>query len=194
MGRIKYDWQDWKHVLSWFAKREEVARRAYRKSMAEGVVQGRRPELVGGGVIRSYGGWSAVLSLRKAQEEITGDERILGTGDFVERVLSESGQPLRYRLSPVERRKKVETILKQECQKGNIELEELRMGSRRGKIPQVRSTIAQQLLKTFGMSLAEVARLLGVSTSAISRIMQRSSQKNREYINSVNNVPFTYLN
>ena len=148
--------------------------------MAEGVVQGRRPELVGGGVVRSYGGWSAVLSLRKAQENISGDRRILGTGDFVERVLSESGQPLRYRLSPVERRKKVETILKQECQKGNIELEELRMGSRRGEIPQVRSTIAQQLVKTFGMSLAEVARLLGVSTSAISRIMQRSSQKNRE--------------
>jgi len=180
MGRIKYDWQDWKQVLSWFGKREEEARRGYRRYMAEGVVQGRRPELVGGGVVRSYGGWSAVLSLRKAQEEISGDQRILGTGDFVERVLSESGQPLRYRLSPVERRKKVETILKQECQKGNIELEELRMGSRRGKIPQVRSTIAQQLIKNLGMSLAEVARLLGVSTSAISRIIQRSSQKNRE--------------
>ena len=180
MGRIKYDWQDWKQVLSWFGKREEEARRGYRSYMAEGVVQGRRPELVGGGVVRSYGGWSAVLSLRKAQEEIIGDQRILGTGDFVEKVLSESGQPLRYRLSPVERRKKVETILKEECQKGNIELEELRMGSRRGKIPQVRSTIAQQLVKNLGMPSAEVARLLGVSTSAISRIMQRSPKQKKD--------------
>jgi hypothetical protein len=29
--------------------------------------------LVGGGVVRSYGGWSAVLSLRKFQEGIIGD-------------------------------------------------------------------------------------------------------------------------
>jgi hypothetical protein len=131
--------------------------------------------LVGGGVVRSYGGWSAVLSLRKSQEDISGDQRILGNGDFVERVLSESKGPLRYRHSFVEGRERAETILKEECQKGNIELEELQMGSRRGRIPRVRSTIAQRLVKELGMSLAEMARLLGVSTSAISRIMQRST-------------------
>jgi chromosomal replication initiation ATPase DnaA len=114
--------------------------------------------------------------LRKTREEISGDQRILGTGDFVERILSESGQLLRHRLSPAERRKKVETILNEECQREGIELEELRMGSRRGKIPQVRSIIAQQLVRKLGMSLAEVARFLGVSTSAIFRIMQRSSK------------------
>jgi len=179
MGEVKYDWQEWKYVLSWFGKREREARRAYRKYMEEGIVQGRRPELVGGGVVRSYGGWSAVLSLRKAREGISGDQRILGTGNFAERILSESEGPLRYRHSPVERRKKVETILKEECQKGNIELEELQMGSRRSMIPQVRSIIAQRLVKELGMSLAEVARLLGVSTSAICRIMERSAQEKK---------------
>ena len=143
--------------------------------MEEGIAQGRRPELVGGGVVRSYAGWSAVLSLRKSQENIGGDQRILGTGGFVERILSESEGLVRYQHSPAERRKRAETILKEECQKENIELEELQTGSRRGRIPQVRSTIAQQLVKKLGMSLAEVARLLGVSTSAISRIMQRSA-------------------
>jgi len=180
MGRVKYDWQDWKYVLSWFGKRQAEAQRAYRKYMEEGVVQGRRPELVGGGVVRSYGGWSAVLSLRKSRENIGGDQRILGPGDFVERVLSDSERPLRYRYSSVERRKRVEAILNDECRKGDIELKELQMGSRRGRIPQVRSTIAQQLVRKLGMSLAEVARLLGVSTSAISRIMARSSEEKKE--------------
>jgi len=180
LGRVKDDWQDCKHVLSWSGKREGEARRAYRKYVEEGIVQGRRPELVGGGVVRSYGGWSTILSLRESQENISGDQRILGTGDFVERVLSESEGPLRYRYSPVERRKKVETILGEECRKGNIEPEELQMGSRRGRIPQVRSTIVQQLVKKLGMSLAEVARLLGVSTSAVSRIMERSPQDKKE--------------
>jgi putative transposase len=180
MGRVKKDWQDRDYVLSWFGKREGEARRAYRRYLLEGITQGRRPELVGGGVVRSYGGWSAVLSLRKFQGRISGDERILGTGDFVERVLRESEERLGYRLSPLERSKRVETILKGECRKGKIDLEELRMGSRRGEIPRVRSEIAQQLIKELGMSLAEVARLLGVSTSAISKIMQRITKGRKE--------------
>jgi putative transposase len=180
MGRIKYDWQDRSYVLSWFGKTEREARRAYRKYMEEGIAQGRRPELVGGGVVRSYGGWSAVLSLRKSLERISGDRRILGTRDFVERILRESEEPLRYRFSPVGRSKKIEAFLRGECQKEKIEVEELRMGSRRGEIPRVRSEITQQLVKKMGMSLAEVARLLGVCTSAISKILQRSTQGGKD--------------
>jgi len=180
MGRIKNNWQDRDYVLAWFGKREGEAKRAYRRYLAEGIKQGRRPELVGGGVVRSYGGWSAVLSLRRSQERISGDQRILGTGEFVETVLRESEEPLRYKLSLLERGKGVEAILKEKCQKGKIELGELRMGSRRGEIPRVRSEIAQQLIKELGMPLAEVARLLGVSTSAISKIMQRVTQGRKE--------------
>jgi len=177
MGRIKKDWQDRGYVLSWFAKREAEARSAYRRYLVEGINQGRRPELVGGGVVRSYGGWSAVLSLRKSWERISGDQRILGAGDFVERMLRESEEPFRHRLSHAERSKRIETILKEECAKGKIELGELRMGSRRWEISRVRSEIAKQLVKELGVSLAEVARLLGVSTSAISKILRRSSPK-----------------
>ncbi|MFB3886786.1 MAG: transposase, partial [Thermodesulfobacteriota bacterium] len=110
MGKIKSDWQDRDYVLSWFGKREGEAQRAYRKYMKEGTTQGRRPELVGGGVVRSYGGWSAVLSLRKSQERATGDQRILGDGDFVERVLSETEESLRQRFRSAGRNKEIETI------------------------------------------------------------------------------------
>jgi hypothetical protein len=144
--------------------------------MEEGIAQGRRPELVGGGIVRSYGGWSAVLSLRKSQEKLSADQRVLGTGDFVERVLSESEKPLRYGLSAEERSKRIETILKEECRRGKIELEEVRMGSRRAEIPRVRSEAAQRLVKELGMGLAEAARLLGVSTSAISKILMRRAE------------------
>jgi predicted HTH domain antitoxin len=176
IGRTKYGWQDRDYVLSWFGKKEKEARRSYRKYLEEGMTQGSRPELVGGGMVRSYGGWSAVLPLRKSEDKITGDQRILGTGDFVERVLSESGEPLRRRLSPAERSKRIRNILEEECQKGKIEIEELRMGSRRGEIPQVRSELAQRLIRELGVSLAEVARLSGVSTSAISKIMKRRAE------------------
>jgi hypothetical protein len=49
----------------------------------KGVNDGKRPELVGGGLIRSLGGWSAVKALRGMSERIKGDERILGDGSFV---------------------------------------------------------------------------------------------------------------
>ncbi len=45
---------------------------------------GRRKDLIGGGLIRSHGGWAAVRKLRAAKAYQKGDERILGDGDFVE--------------------------------------------------------------------------------------------------------------
>jgi len=49
---------------------------------------GRQPDLVGGGLIRSAGGWAAVQCLRKAGLSQKSDERILGDGDFVDAVLN----------------------------------------------------------------------------------------------------------
>jgi putative transposase len=56
----------------------------------QGIAAGKRPDLTGGGLIRSGGGWSAVKTLRKAGALQKGDERILGDGEFVEEVLSEA--------------------------------------------------------------------------------------------------------
>jgi len=51
--------------------------------------------------------------------------------------------------------------------------DELSAGSRRGSIPAPRATLAMELVTTLGLSLAEVARQVGVTSSAISRAMRR---------------------
>jgi len=51
------------------------------------------------------------------------------------------------------------------------------MGSRRGCISQVRLQIAYQLVQDYGIPLAEVARQLGVSTSAISKAITRKTKE-----------------
>ena len=51
--------------------------------MAAGIPLGRRPELVGGGLIRSLGGWTAVQAWRTGDARLKGDERILGDSPFV---------------------------------------------------------------------------------------------------------------
>jgi len=68
-------------VLSMFSAEKRRAIWAYRKFVEEGKDQGRRPELVGGGLIRSLGGWSRVMSLRGEKGETVHDARILGGGD-----------------------------------------------------------------------------------------------------------------
>ena len=61
-----------------FGQRERKAIRGYRRFMEEGKGQGRRAELVGGGLVRSLGGWSQVLSLRGQGERVAYDSRVLG--------------------------------------------------------------------------------------------------------------------
>ncbi len=59
----------------------------YRAYVEKGIAQGRRPELVGGGLIRSAGGWSMVKAMRRVRDHMKSDERILGDGDFAQSVL-----------------------------------------------------------------------------------------------------------
>jgi hypothetical protein len=51
-------------------------------------------DLVGGGLVRSVGGWSAVKQLRRENAVSKGDERILGDGNFVEAVLAHATESL----------------------------------------------------------------------------------------------------
>jgi REP element-mobilizing transposase RayT len=176
MGKVNREWQDRDYVLSWFGQKEWQARRAYRKYVEEGVQEGRRPELVGGGLVRSLGGWSQVLSLRRENERVLADERILGTGDFVQKVVSEADERIKYQLGDNERREKAQQLIEQTCKKEDVNANELRMGSRRGRIARVRGEIAYQLVERYGFSLAEVGRQLGVTTSAISKVICRLSK------------------
>jgi REP element-mobilizing transposase RayT len=80
-------WQNIEYVLGLFSEHEREARRRYREFVEKGISEGRRPELVGGGLLRSSGGRWGLKELRKAGVRAKGDERILGNSDFVEDVL-----------------------------------------------------------------------------------------------------------
>jgi len=50
LGKEEYSWQDVDRVLSRFGDKAGIARRRYREFVREGIKEGRRPELVRGGV------------------------------------------------------------------------------------------------------------------------------------------------
>lgn len=100
LGRRKNDWQDTDYILKRFGARQSDARREYRKFVVKGIETGKRPELTGGGLVRSAGGWSALKALRKAKALIKGDERILGDSDFVQQSIEMANEQMerKYRI------------------------------------------------------------------------------------------------
>ncbi|MBI4525850.1 MAG: transposase [Deltaproteobacteria bacterium] len=172
-GKIGYPWQDRDYVLGWFSAREKEAVKAYREFVREGVSLGRRPELVGGG-LRSLGGWSEVVSLRREGKKEWSDERILGSGAFVERVLKEAERSPRQRYRGRELQKRVQRLFAATSRKHKVTVQELRSGSRRGRTAQARADLIRNLVKRHGLPLAEIARQVGISTSGVSRVLNRA--------------------
>jgi REP element-mobilizing transposase RayT len=176
MGKINNEWQDRDYVLKWFGPKQGEAKKAYRSYVNKGIAQGRRPELVGGGLIRSLGGWSAVKAMRRSGDRELSDDRILGSGEFVARIIKEAEAKVKRQLPVKAQNQKIEKLITKLCKKEKVSIEELVSGSRRKAVSGVRASIAIGLVKNHGVALAEVARRVGVSTAAVSKIIKRAGQ------------------
>lgn len=174
LGRQINPWQDRDSVLAQFGGRETEAKETYRQFVAEGVALGRRPELVGGGRSRSAGEWFAVRSQRQRPDRESSDERILGSGEFVEHVLREADARMLRQSTAKKMKRYAERVVAEACRGSGVSLTELRNGSRRGQLPAVRAQIARVLVEDYGLAIAEIARQLGISTSGVSKILVRS--------------------
>jgi len=174
VGEVKHPWMDTETVLSQFGKTKKKAITEYRRFVQEDIGKGRNTVLTGGGLIRSHGGWSQVLSMkRKGLKEET-DERILGNGDFVQEILKEAEEKHLRQLKLRQSGLNIAVIIRQECKKSKISPEELRRGSRRRRVSEARAAIALRSSKEIGLSGAEIARNLGVNTSSINRAIARA--------------------
>jgi len=171
MGRRKHDWQDRVYVLRWFGKKEKGAKNNYRRYVQEGISLGDRPELVGGGLIRSLGGWSNVLSMRRHGARDLSDERILGNGNFVEQIIKEADNRVKRQLPKNSQQKIIEKIIQEICDNRGVDIKELSSGSRRRFVSEARRIIARRLVEEYGIPLSEIARRVGVSTSAVSKMI-----------------------
>ncbi len=92
MGKRKRDWQSTGYVLGLFGNNISSSRRSYGAFVKKGIDKGKRPDLIGGGLVRSVGGWSSLKTLRRAGFSQKADERLLGDGEFVTGVLKEANE------------------------------------------------------------------------------------------------------
>jgi putative transposase len=177
MGKVRREWQDTRYVLGNFGKSVKKARREYLDFGEAGASQGHRPELVGGGLIKSLGGWKEVKKLGlNRQDRIKGDERILGDSDFVMEVLAGADErydrryrlkSLGYDISRVER--KVVALY-------NSEKADLYSGSRKKVISEARSLFCYWCVRELGESMTNMAKRLGLTQPAIGYAVERGEQ------------------
>ena len=65
MGMAEHTWQNTECVLHQFGRTTVTARKAYVEFVQDQMHLGCRPELTGGGLVRSAGGWPEVVSMSK---------------------------------------------------------------------------------------------------------------------------------
>ncbi len=85
MGNLKMEGQQTGEILRRFSRGAVKGRELYRQFVADGSEQGRRDELIGGGLRRSQGDVSS------AEEIESFDARVLGSGAFVESLRQQQG-------------------------------------------------------------------------------------------------------
>ncbi len=89
MGARAYAAQDCLAVLGLFGTDRASARRAYRAFVGDGLNQGTGVALEGGGLYRQGGVWRATASLRRGRDQWTANERVLGSSEFMQKMLRE---------------------------------------------------------------------------------------------------------
>jgi hypothetical protein len=170
MGTISRKWQKTDYVLAAFGG-DGQGRNAYRMFVAAGLNLGYKADLVGGGLIRSQGGWSAVLSMRRRGQRTASDERILGDGEFVQETIEEITERMEKSLRFTDSRLPIDRVAQKVCDKYDISLAELCSATRRRTGVKARQAVAWVAVRELGHSGADVARFLGVSNSCITRFI-----------------------
>jgi len=157
-------------VLLFFGDNLRESRRRYRQFVKKGIDQGKRPELQGGGLVRSAGGNKAGLLGRKKEERELGDARILGSGDFVSNILDQADNDWdrrqRYHISLNEVISKVANGL-------NINEKHLLSSRRQSRISDARAIICYLGVMELGLKGTHVGRALRISGQSVSRCLDR---------------------
>jgi putative transposase len=151
-----------------------VARRAYADFVAKGVALGRRPELVGGGLIRSVGGWSAIKALRSNSPRVMGDERILGSSNFVEAVLKHADEAYEMSTFVIAKGIDLNYVLSTVSDYFGIERKYIKGTGKQPTVSLARAIVCRLAVDKLKISGREVARQLGLTPSAVSKALVRA--------------------
>ncbi len=162
MGKRSFPGQMVDEALLLFGKSLSSSRQQYLQFVTDGIEQGRRPELVGGGFGRS----------RKAsgdQDDCANfDDRVLGSSEFVERLRQESD--VRPVLPP---RVSLSDIRNHICEQFEVPPDAILRRTRGGPVSAARAVFCYTAVRLAGMMGTEAGQFLSMGSSAVSRAVNR---------------------
>jgi putative transposase len=164
VGTIPSLWQETGQVLSRFGETRLEAIRGYREFVAEGLHHGGRPDLMGGGLVRSVGGWQAVKELTRGREAFVSDERVLGSSEFVEKLLRELGERAQRETKAVD----LGMLGTRICSDMGVCWQAVLEGSRTRRMAKARAVLAYVWVQYLGRKICELARSIRADPSTIS--------------------------
>ena len=178
MGKRQLNGQATLEVLSYFAETPKVAMRQYDLFVREAAPAGHREEFAGGGMYRS----SSFLHTPPGIEAF--DERILGSGQFVEELWSEQEE---HHASPP----CLESVLQAVAVHYKISLEQLCHPNKERKISHARAIACFVAERLLGYSGVGIAHLLNITPSGVTVAARRGEElagrdDNKELLKNLN--------
>lgn len=158
LGQRTLQGQVSEEILGRFATRMPEARQLYRTFVADGIPQGKRDDLRGGGSMRSRQG-------SDGQEEENGrltDQRVLGSEDFVQWILHCVEEP------PAPAALSLAELLQRVAHFYDIPVEKLRLRKRSHSVSEARSVFCYFAVRELGASGELVGKMLHISRAAVS--------------------------
>lgn len=173
MGKLDRQWQNTNFILQMFDTDLIAARSGYHLYVQDGIIMGRRKDLIGGGLVRSHGGWAAVKEHRRNRVYQKGDERILGDGDFVEEVLRKSEEQLERKSQLKAQGFHFDKVVDRIANLLEISSAEVLASGKKRQTVAARSLLCFWASRELGLSQAWLARRLGISQPAVSLAVDR---------------------
>lgn len=152
-------------VLAHFGPRAKEARERYRAFVAAGVRQGRREDLVGGGLRRSLGEESVQKGPKERQAY---DERVLGTGAFVERMWRQED-----RGGKSKPRLELEELIRRAARHFGVDEQRILRRGKASALVEARAVACYLAVRELGYKSVDVGRALGLGQSGVSRAVAR---------------------
>ncbi len=180
MNRTKQPWQNSGYVYRLFCSCRRDVRRRYREFVEKGISEGRRPDLTGGGLLRSSGGWRGLKGFRKSGIRIKGDERILGDSDFVENVLKVAEEALEQKYALKARGYDLDRAVARVAEVMGMAAEQVTAFGKSPQTVRTRALLCYWAHRKLGMSTIEIARKLKISQPAVSRSSRRGERIEKE--------------
>jgi hypothetical protein len=168
MGNQELNGHQADDVLRLFGRSKRSARQKYREFVIDGIKNGRRDDLVGGGLRRS-------MAASHASDYVAFDERILGNSEFVESLWREVDPQENYGA-----KMSLTGIIQGTAEVFGVKVDALRQGSRVKDLAEAKAVICYLAVREFGFNGVEVAQALNLSRSGVSVAAKRGGELMKE--------------